>query len=707
MKGGIGEALSRRDGPAKVTGRALYAADTPMAGVAHAVIVGSTRPKARIIAIDTRRAAAAPGVVHIFTHENAPELAPVNVVLADVNLPPLQDDRVLYEGQPVALVVAETLEQATEAARLVHVAYRDEPFDTDFQAGAELAEPVTQFFGLPLDTAWGDVGAAWDKADAKIESTYATSDRHHNAIEPVATVAVWRDGELTLHDAVQGVSEQRQVLAQAFGMAPERIRVRQGFVGGGFGGKIWGAPHTLLAAMAARALERPVKLVLTRAQSYTAHGYQPATRQTVALSATADGTLTSLRHDTIAAGAHIGEYIEAAGWDTYALYATPNFKISHRRRKLDRLSPAAMRSPFGGVGFVAVEIAMDELAYELGQDPLDLRLRNYAKADPADGRPFSSNKLRECYEEGARRFGWAKRSMAPRSMRDGSELVGYGMASAALRAFRFPSNARVSIDRQGHVLVETAAHDVGQGLSTILPQIAASVLDVPVTSVSLAIGDTALPAASFNGASSNTMSVGSAVEDAAKKLKALLTQAGANGPDGYAGALAALGEERLSADGAWVPEADPSAPTVFSFGAVFAEVRIDPDIPIPRVTRALGVYNAGRILNPTTARSQMTGGIIWGIGQALLERSEMDTRLGRFLSKNLSGYLVPVNADVSEIDAHFVDDFDPHASPLGARGIGELGAIGIGAAIANAVFHATGVRVRDIPIRPEHLMDKM
>lgn len=704
MNGGIGTALSRRDGPAKVTGQALYAADTPIDGVAHAVIVLATRPKARIATIDTSRATGAPGVIQIFTHMNTPKFLPVTVILADTNLPPLQDDRVLYEGQPLALVIAETLEQATEAAQLVHISYQDEPFDTDFLKGADRAEPVAQFFGLPLDTAWGDVDEAWGKAEARIESVYQTADRHHNAIEPVATVADWRDGELILHDAVQGVAEQRQVLAQAFGLAPENIRVRQGFVGGGFGGKIWGGPHTLLAAMAARALARPVKLVLTRAQSYTAHGYQPATRQTVALSAKADGTLTGLRHDTIAAGAFIGDHIEAAGWDTYALYATPNFRISHRRHKLDRLSPSAMRSPFGGVGFVAVEIAMDELAYATGIDPLALRLKNYAETDPADGRPFSTKKLRECYEEGARLFGWSKRSMAPGSMREGTELVGYGMASAALRAFRFPSNARVSLDRQGHVLVETGAHDVGQGLSTILPQIAASVLEVPVTSIKLAIADTTLPAAAFNGASSNTMSVGSAVEDAAKKLKALLTQAGANGPAGYAGALAVLGQERLSAEGAWLPEADPLAPTVFSFGAVFAEVRVDPDIPIPRVTRALGVYNAGRILNPRTARSQMTGGIIWGIGQALLERSEMDNHLGRFLSKNLSGYLVPVNADVGEIDARFIDDFDPHASPIGARGIGELGAIGIGAAIANAVFHATGVRMRQFPIRPEHLL---
>jgi xanthine dehydrogenase YagR molybdenum-binding subunit len=704
MSGGIGQAVSRRDGPAKVTGAALYAADTPAAGAVHAVIVPATRPKARITAIELDRASAAAGVLAIFTHENAPRFGHVTVVLAEDNLPPLQGDRVLYEGQPVALVVAGTPEQATEAARLVRIAYDDEPFDTDFQADPDRAEPVAEFFGLPLDTAWGDVAAAWGEADARTEAVYVTADRHHNPIEPGAILAVWQDGQLTVHDATQGVAEERDALAQALGLDPAQVRVRNDFIGGSFGAKLWGLPHQLLAAMAARQLVRPVKLVLTRAQTYTAWGYQSATRQTVALSARADGTLTGLHHDVVAAGSHIGHYIEAAGWDTPAIYATPSFKISHRRRRLDRASPSAMRSPFGGVGLVPVEIAMDELADRLGMDPLELRLRNYAEAYPADGRPFSSKRLRECYAEGARRFGWSDRPAAPRSMRDGRDLVGWGMATAVLRAFRFPATARIGIGRDGRVLVETATHDVGQGLSTILRQIAADALGVAVERVDLAIADTALPKTTFTGGSSTSMSVGSAVQAAATTLREKLIETGANGPEGYAGALARLGVERLAADGEWAPDDNEATPPIFSFGAVFAEVRVDQDIPIPRVSRVVGVYDPGRILKPQTARSQMTGGIIWGIGQALLERSEMDTRLGRFMSKNLAGTLVPVNADVGDIDVAFVEAPDPHASPLGARGIGELSAIGIGAAIANAVFHATGVRVRELPIRPEHLM---
>jgi xanthine dehydrogenase YagR molybdenum-binding subunit len=700
----IGQAVSRLDGPAKVRGAARYTADTPLPDAAHAVIVPATRAKGRITGFDLAAASATPGVIGIFTHQNTPKFGKVTVPLAGETVLPLQDDRVRYEGQAVALVVADRLERATEAARLVQVFYRDEPFAADFLAGLDRAEVVPEFFGIPLNRTKGDVAAAWAQADVRVEGTYRTADRHHSAIEPAATFAVWRDGQLLVHDATQGVMDARTCLAQALHLDPEVIRVKCEFIGGGFGGKGWGWPYQILAAMAARELGCAVKLVLTRAQSFTAHGYQAATHQTVALSARADGTLTGMRHDTVAAGAFVGEHVEAAGWDSHPLYAWPAFSTTHRLVRLDRGSPAAMRSPFGGVGLVAVEIAMDELAYELGMDPLELRLKNHADVDPSDGLPFSSKKLRECYEEGARRFGWSKRLFAPRSMRDGRDLVGYGMATALLRAFRFPAQARVGIDRVGQVIVETSTQDVGQGVSTVLPQIAADVLGLPVERVALALGDTILPVAPFTGGSSATMSVGSAVQDAAAKLRDRLLEAGANGPEGYAGALAARGIEVLSADGAWAPEEGAPTSALFSFGAIFAEVRVDIDIPIPRVSRVVGVYSAGRVLNAKTARSQMTGGIIWGIGQALLERSETDPGLGRFLSKNLSGYLIPVNADVPEIDASFVEEFDPHASPLGARGIGELGALGVGPAIANAVFHATGVRVREVPIRPEHLL---
>lgn len=696
----IGQAVSRLDGPAKVTGRARYTADTPLPGALHAVLVPAACAKGEILALDTAAALAEPGVVAVFTHENTPRFGKVTVPLAEGTHLPLQDARVLYEGQPVALLVAESLEQARWAARLIAARYREESFDADFPARPEAAEPVPEFFGLPLELAWGEAQA---EAAAQVEGLYRTADRHHNAIEPAATLAVWEAGRLLVHDSTQGVSESRAALAQALQLDPALIRVKKDFIGGGFGAKGWGLPHQVLAAMAAWQLKRAVKLVLTRAQSYTAHGYQPATQQRIALGATAAGRLTRLEQHVLAAGSFAGEHVEAAGWDTPALYATGSFRMTHRLRRLDRGNPAAMRAPFGGIGLVPVEIAMDELAQALGLDPLDLRLKNYAEVEPVSGLPFSAKKLRDCYEEGARRFGWAGRSLAPRSQRQGRDLVGHGMATALLRSFRFPAAARVTLDRGGRVLVESGTHDVGQGLSTILPQIAAAVLNLPVAQVGLTLGDTELPTATFTGGSSVTMSVGSAVQAAAEALRRKLAEAGANGPEGYAGALARLGVERLSAEGEWAPE-ESSERALFSFGAVFAEVRVDAEIPIPRVTRVVGVYDAGRIVNSRTAESQMTGGIVWGIGQALLERSDMDARLGRFLSKNLSGYLLPVNADVPDIEVAFVENSDPHASPLGARGLGELGAIGIGAAIANAVFHATGVRLREIPIRPEHLL---
>ena len=520
-------------------------------------------------------------------------------------------------------------------------------------------------------------------------------------MEPSATLAVWHDDRLTLYDSVQGVVAARALIAQALQLDPAKVRVVNEYVGGGFGCKGWVWPHQLLAAMAARALGRPVKLVESRAQAYTDHGYQPASRQTVALAARADGTITGIRHDSILAGSFAGQHVEPAGWGTHAIYASPAIATTHRLVRVDRGNPTPMRAPLEGVGLVAVETAMDELAYKVAVDPLALRLKNYAEVDPFDGRPFSSKKLRECYLEGAKRFGWSARKPMPRSMRDGHDLIGYGMATALMQTFRQPAKARITIDRSGRVTVASSTQEIGTGVRTIMPQIAAEVLGVAVDTVSLSLGDTDLPPAPMTAGSTSTLSVGSAVHDAATRLKRQLDGAGNRHDE----ALAKLGVETLSADGEYAP--DEAKTAMYAFGAVFAEVRVDEEIPIPRVSRLVGVYSAGRIINPKTARSQITGGMIWGIGQALLEKSEMDHRLGRFLSKNLAGYLVPVNADVPDIDASFVEEHDPIASPIGARGIGELAATGIGPAIANAVFHATGVRVRELPIRPEMLMEEI
>lgn len=698
----IGAAIDRLDGTEKVAGSARYTADIEMQDVVYAVIVCSTRAHARIAEIDVAAAEAAPGVIRVFTHLNTPRFAAASSPPLGQELLPLQGDLVLHEGQPIALVVARSVETATAAAARVMPLYEERPFETDFAARLDRGEARPFFFWEP-DSSVGDTAAAWQAAEVGVTQTYRTADRHHCAIEPSATLAVWDDGKLTLFDATQGVVDERAVIAKAMGLDPSQVRVKSDFVGGGFGCKGWVWPHQLLAAMAARELGKPVKLVLTRAQTFTSHGYQPASIQTLALSAKKNGKLTGIRHDSYLAGSYAGNHVEGTGIGTRSLYASPSISTTHRLVRVHRAEPTPMRAPLEGVGLAAAEIAMDELAYELGMDPLELRLENYAESDPTDGKPFSSKKLRECYEQGAARFGWSRRTFEPRSMRDGRDLVGYGMASAIFSAFRQPSRARVSIDAQGIVLVETSTQEIGTGARTVLPQIAADALGVPVDRVRFAWGDTDLPPAPMTAGSTSTGSAGSAVLDGALKLREKLEAAGAKSAAEYAAVVRRANVEKLTADGEFDPPAE-SAKALFSFGAVFAEVRIDEQIPIPRVSRIVGVYSAGRIINPKTARSQMIGGLTWGIGQALLEHSVTDHRLGRFLSKNLAGYLVPVNADVADIDVSFVEDFDPEVNPVGARGIGELGAIGIGAAIANAVFHATGVRVRELPIRPEMLM---
>jgi xanthine dehydrogenase YagR molybdenum-binding subunit len=711
----IGKAIDRIDGPAKVTGEARYTADTPLPGLAFAALAMSTIAHGRIRSIDTRAAEKAPGVLKVLSHVNMPQLAAIPAEMPMQQLMPMQGDRIEYEGQPVALVVAESLEEASYAAKLVRIEYAKEAAHVDFRENLDNGHPV-QTWAEP-DTRFGDIDAGFARAEVRVEHVYRTADRHHNPMEPSATIAAWRDGKLDVYDATQWVWGVRMTLAAAFAMPPEDIRVRNTFCGGGFGCKGFTWPHQILAAVAAREAGRAVKLVLTRAQTFTSHGYQPATEQTIALGATRDGRLTAIRHDSASPTATFQDYMEYACSGTRTLYACPAIATSHRAVAVHRGVPTPMRAPHEGPGMVALEIAMDELAVELDIDPVELRLRNYAeKNDPTTGKPFSSKKLAECYREGVERFGWARRNARPRSMREGRNLVGWGMATASMSTFRFPANARVTIDDKGHVLIEAGCQEIGTGAHTVLPQIAADALGVSVERVRLSLGDTTLPETGGTFGSSTTLGVGSAVHDAAMKLKAKLAELAKTKGDrktretSYAKALSQAGVDKLSAEGQWTPgpDASPLGETSWSmasYGAVFAEVRIDETLLIPRVSRLVGVYSAGRIINPKTAKSQMIGGMAWGVGQALLEASEMDRALGRYLSKNLAGYLLPVNADLGSIEVSFVDEVDPHASAIGARGVGELGAVGVGPAIANAVWHATGVRVREVPIRPEMLLE--
>jgi xanthine dehydrogenase YagR molybdenum-binding subunit len=737
----VAPGLRRPDGSAKLSGTALYTADTAIEGVAYAVLVPATVPSGRIAHIDTTVAATAPGVLAVLTHADMPRLNLVETPPLGQSVLPMQDDRVRYEGQPVAMVLADTAERAHHAADLVGVAYADVAAPPAFGSG----EPVTPVGGLLLrprliarrlnaeivtlkilasavavvsgsrrrragsrlriraasDDWVGDIDAGLAGADTVVTATYTTPDRHHNPIEPSATLADWDGDQLTVHDATQWIFGTRMVLAAAFGLPTDHVRVVCPYIGGGFGCKAWVWPHTLLTAAAARVTDRPVKLVLTRAQMFTSCGHQPATRQTVTLGATRDGRLTAIGHRTVNPTSAFDDYAENATDGTRWMYASPAIAVATRVQRTNRPTPTHMRAPAAGVGMFALESAMDELAYSLGIDPVDLRRRNEPAVDPMTGRPFSSRPFTECLRQAAERFGWSGRTCEPGSMRDGDQLIGWGMAAATMSTSRTPSSARVRVHADGRTVVEIGTQEIGTGLPGVVTLIAAETLGVDPGSVEIRHGETNLPETSGTFGSSATMGVGSAVAAAARELRAKL-----NTPDqvGFAAGLADAGLDSLEAEARWDPAEQGGGQSIHTYGAVFVEVRVDADLGLVRMPRCVATYAAGRIINPLTARSQIIGGITWGYGQAILEASIFEPQLGRFLSKNLAGYRMPVNADIGDIDVSFVDDADPHASPLGAKGIGELSAVGVSAAIANAVFHATGVRVRDLPITIERLL---
>jgi xanthine dehydrogenase YagR molybdenum-binding subunit len=731
----IGQPISRADGRRKVTGGARYAADLALAGTAHAAIVHSTIANGRTISIETSAAAHAPGVLAVLTHRNMPRmnrLAWSHLRPQGQTYLPLQDDKIHYAGQPVAVVVAETRDQAAHAGTLIEVEYAVEPPAVFSPSMARDAVVPPQRM-WPLSSLVGDADKAIADAAVKVEQSYTMPDRHHNAMEPHATLAVWgEDGTLTLYDSTQMVVGTRKLASLVLGIPEEKINVVCEFLGGGFGGKSWSWPHTLLAALAAKAVSRPVRLQLTRAQMYSMVGHQAATVQTIALGADRDGRLTGIRHDSINPTSSFDDYVEYAAIASRHLWgASGGISTSHRVVYVNRNSPVVLRAPMEAQGHFAIECAMDELAHATGVDPVELRLRNDTDTDPYSGRPFSTRALRQCLIEGAARFGWDKRIPQPRSMRDGRYLIGQGVAGAIFTHWRWPGKARVTLDGAGTALVEAAAHDIGTGTYTTMAQVAADALGLTPDRVVVRLGDTRLPE-SHPAIGSSTMANASAAVmlagQAARKKAVQLALTGRDAPfagaapddvvvaDGklflartnlnvtYAELLARNGLSSLVGDGDYNPVEEAAGPkAIFSFSAVFAEVRVDPDLGLVRLKRFVGVYDAGRIINPKTARSQAIGGIIWGVGQALLEQSETDPALGRFMNRNLSGYLVPTNADIPNLDVSFVGGFDEEASPLGTKGL-ELTAVSVAPAIANAVYHATGKRIRDLPITVEKLL---
>ena len=732
----IGQPISRIDGRLKVTGAAQYTADIPVQAAAHAAIVHSTIANGRTVSIDTTAAEKAPGVLAVFTHRNMPRMNPMpwsHLRPQGQTYLPLQDDKIHYAGQPVALVVAETRDQAAYAGTLIEVEYEvDRPIVFRPQMASEAIEPPQRMW--PLSSSIGDAEKAIADAAVKIEGAYTMPDRHHNPMEPHATLAVWdENGTLTLYDSTQMVVGTRKLASLVLGVPEEKINVVCEFLGGGFGGKSWSWPHTLLAALAAKAVNRPVRVQLTRAQMYSMVGHQSATVQTIALGADRDGKLTGIRHDSVNPTSLFDDYVEYAALASRHLWrASGGISTSHRVVYVNRNSPVVLRAPMEAQGHFALESAMDELAYATGVDPVELRLRNDTDTDPYSGRPFSTRALRECLTEGAALFGWDKRNPKPRSMRDGRYLIGQGVAAAIFTHWRWPGKARVTLNGGGSALVEAAAHDIGTGTYTVMAQVAADALGLTPDRVAVRLGDTRLPESHPAIGSATVANATAAVllaAQAAREKAVELALTGRDAPfagaasgnvivaDGtlslatnnlsitYAELLARNGLSTLVADADYDPVEEVKGPkAIFSFSAVFAEVRVDPDLGLVRLSRCVGAYDAGRIINPKTARSQAIGGIIWGVGQALLEQSETDPAMGRFLNRNYSGYLVPTNADIPKLDVLFVGGFDEEASPLGAKGLGELTAVSVAPAIANAVYHATGKRVRDLPITVEQLL---
>ncbi|UKT65977.1 xanthine dehydrogenase family protein molybdopterin-binding subunit [Pedobacter mucosus] len=753
-----GKPISRIDGRMKVSGKATYSAEFNQPNMAYAFPVRATIAKGKIILIDDANAKKEPGVLAVISHKNALRLKPLDIqaqmkagaAFLGENLPPLQDNLVHYHGQFIAVIVAETYEQARSAAYKLKVRYTTEKGAVDLKTEVPKSKRPKMFMGEEAQINEGKAAAPLADSYQKIEHTYTTPAEHHHPMEPHATIAVWDgDDKITLYDATQGVGLTGTIAAYFLGLQTENVRIIAPFVGGGFGSKgLW--LHTIMVAMAAKATGRPVKLALTRQMMQTNVGHRAATIQHVALGTDADGKLSVVRHHTDTYN-NLTQFFEPSGKQSLVLYKAPNREVTYNIAQLNRSTPTFMRAPGETPGTFALESAMDEMAYKLKVDPVEFRITNHTTKDPMNGHDFSSEFLLECYRLGAERFGWASRNMEPRQKRNGRYLVGYGMATATYPGGRSAASVKVLMNAKGDVTVLTASIDIGTGTYTVLAQTAADALGVPVERIEVKIGDSSLPAAPLAGGSQTTASIHPAAMEACVLLRQQLAALAIADPDsrlsgqrpeglGYAdGRLYVKGDDKksdtyvnilsrakqsemeacattLPVSGAGLtvpgslctPRETPSEQNTdikqyafHSFGAQFAEVWVDEELGTIRVKRFTSVQDVGRIMNEKTARSQIIGGVIFGIGAALMETTEYDKRWGNPVTRTLADYHVPVHLDVPPIDVHFIGKPDPHISPIGARGIGEIGITGVSAAIANAVFNATGKRLRDLPLTPD------
>lgn len=722
----IGTATSRVDGRDKVTGAAKYAGEYTAPNLAFASVVTSTIAKGRIVTIDLSDAMEVGGVIAVLTHNNRPALPDNDEAYKDDVAPegspfrPLYDDRILFSGQPIALVLAEDSETARFAATLLRIDYEEEPHITDVYRARDDAVALD----APAKPR-GDAAKAFAAADVRHDAEYYVPIEHHNPMEPFASTVRWdSDGKLTVYDKTQGVQNVQRYICGIFGLKPEDVRVVSPFVGGAFGSGLRPQYQVVLAVLAARALKRSVRVVLTRQQMY-ALGYRPAMIQRIKLGAKADGTLDAITHDATTVTSQYEDFHRHETTWSALLYKSETAAYAHRLAWLDLPTACDMRGPSATTGVYALEAAMDELAVALKLDPIALRLRCYSDRDQTSGLPFSSKNLRECYRQGAEAFGWHKRNPAARSMRDGSDLIGWGMATGVWEALQVPITVRIALGANGHAEVSCATSDIGTGTYTIMAQVAADVLGLPLDSIDIRLGDSSLPQSPVEGGSWIAASVSNAIVTTGDAVRAELLRLAQKIPGSplivaepgdvtlaggmivarkdarravsIADAMRHSGVDRITQEKtASFPNDGAHAHNTHS--ALFAEVRVDEQLGVIRVTRIVSAVAAGRILNPKTAHSQVMGGVVWGIGTALLEETLIDHRFGRIMNANIAEYHVPVNADVHDIQVIFVDEQDDIVNPLGIKGLGEIGIVGVAAAIANAVYHATGKRVRDLPI---------
>lgn len=769
----VGQPIDRVDGRLKVTGAATYSAEYYPQGVLHGVLVLSSITKGRIKSINTLIAQKAPGVVKIMTYQNAPQLhfpqssEPGGGKFAEKDLLPLQSDRIFYGGQIIAVLMAATLEQAEQAARLVTVDYEQAVPDFDIHKNMDKAyKPEKGLGGSEVQLKRGNTDLALKNAANKIEQTYTTPVYHHNAMEPHATTVEWKGEQVTIYDATQSVAGSKALMASMLGVPPDKVHVISLYIGGGFGSKGFSWPNTVLTAMAAKLVNRPVKLSLKRQDMFSTGGRRTETIQKISLGADASGKLSALKHDTTSETSFVDEFVEPAGVASAMLYSTPNAEISHSLVRLNKGTPCPMRAPGEAPGTFAIEVAMDELAEKLNMDPVQLRIINHADTEEQKKKPFSEKNLKECYQKGAEAIGWSQRKAKPGSIMENGMLVGYGMATATYPANRSASSAKAIIHANGSAEILCATQDIGTGTYTVMTQIAADALSLPISKVTVKLGDSTYPKGANSGGSQVSASVGPAIMAAAlgaisKLAKMVVINpksafynqkeadiiAGKGGlvlknkpetAESFAQILAAAGIQQLeslaktnvstrqsqeaspapkgSAEG-MAEEESKTNPAVgadekvdrkpyafHSFGAQFVKVLVDPLLGTVKVDKVVGVMDIGTVLNLKTAENQIIGGMVFGIGMALMEHTAYDPNDGRVVTKDLAQYLVPVNADMPDFEVHFLNKPDTIISPIGARGIGEIGITGITAAITNAIYNATGKRVRDLPVTPDKLI---